>query len=151
MTRIPTLALGLAGLAGAALAQPQLGETLGTSAGDVAAALSAQGYEVTRYAEADGRIDVIAVKDGQRLALYLDPETGAVRALEARSRGGPQGRPGPDHDMLRAALAAEGYELLRIEPEGRGRVEAYAMRDGRRHELKIDGRTGEILSAEEDE
>lgn len=44
----------------------------------------------------------------------------------------------PEHaHEIRARLAAEGYEVRRIEAED-GMIEVYALRDGKRYELYLD-------------
>lgn len=55
---------------------------------------------------------------------------------------------GTERDAIAAALAKEGYALVRVERD-HGRIEAKAERDGRRYEVKIDARSGNILYVEE--
>lgn len=83
-------------------------------------------------------------------ALALSPETGAP---DAKTKTGAAATPLPAAQSplgeaeIRAALAEEGYALIRMRHE-HGRAEAYAMRDDRLYELKIDARNGDILHVE---
>ena len=71
-------------LAGAAFAvEPSLGANLGTSIEDISAALSADGYEMTKYEQEGTRIEVYAMKDGRRWELKIDPRTGGIVRSEA--------------------------------------------------------------------
>jgi len=82
--RLPKLAaivaLSLAG-APAAFALDR-GDTLGTDAAGITAALQDQGYEVRKVEKDDGYWEVYALKDGNRYEIYVDPKTGAVRKVE---------------------------------------------------------------------
>lgn len=51
---------------------------------------------------------------------------------------------------IQAAMAAQGYEMTRYRHE-HGRIEVYAIRDGRLWELKLDPRDGKILRRELDD
>ncbi len=142
--------LGLMLTAGTALAvEPALDALLGTDAGAISGALGESGYDMTRYDQTGAAIRVEAIKDDRRVDIAIDPATGRVVALEARLRNGPDAPLGAamEDDAIRAALAAEGYEITKYERE-RGEVEVYARRDGRTWELKVDPRTGRVLKAE---
>ena len=135
-------------LAGAAFAvEPKLGANLGTSIEDISAALSEDGYELTKYEREGDRTEVYAIRDNTRYELYVDATSGEVTRLETTARRGPSPLPGVSDDQLRASLQALGYEVTSFEREG-GEVEVYAMKDGRRWELDIDPRTGGILRIE---
>lgn len=135
-------------LAGAAFAvEPSLGANLGTSIEDISTALSADGYEMTKYEREGNRIEVYAVKGDARHELYVDATTGEVTKIETTARRGPASLPGVNGDQIRASLQALGYDVTGFERE-RGEIEVYAMKDGRRWELKIDPRTGGILRSE---
>lgn len=135
-------------LAGAAFAvEPTLGANLGTSIEAISAALSEDGYQLTKYEREGNRIEVYAVSDDTRYELYVDATSGEVTRLEASARRGPSRLPGLGDDQIRASLEALGYEVTGFEREG-GEIEVYAMKDGRRWELNIDPRTGGILRVE---
>jgi hypothetical protein len=57
---------------------------------------------------------------------------------------------GTDHKAVAAALAAQGYDLVKFEQE-HGRIEAKAMKNGQRWELKIDAKTGKITQVKADD
>jgi hypothetical protein len=90
MSRPFTITLAAAGLlaGAAAAAAPTVGATLGTDSVDVAAALSGERYEVTRFERFPEAISVTALKEGSRLELALDPVSGAVIALSEYGRSG---------------------------------------------------------------
>ncbi len=135
-------------LAGAAFAvEPTLGAKLGTSIEDISAALSADGYELTKYQREGNRIEVYAVKGDARHELYVDVTTGDVTKIETVARRGPDTLPGVSDDQIRTSLQALGYDVTGFERE-RGEIEVYATKDGRRWELKIDPRTGGIRKSE---
>ncbi len=137
--------------AGPALAvEPELGARLGTSAAEIAAALAESGYVMTKYEREGDRIEVYAVRDDHRTEARIDAATGAVVATESRRRGGPWPLPAPDDDRIRAALEKQGYEVVTYERQRR-RIEVYANRDGRRWELELDPRTGDVLRVEEED
>lgn len=147
---IAATVLALSLTTGAALAvEPMLDAMLGTNAGDIAASLGESGYNMTRYEQGDTWIRVEAVRDDRRVDVLIDPATGKVSSLDARLRNGPDGPRGLglDDEAIRAALAAEGYEVYKYERE-RGEVEVYARRDGQSWELKVDPRTGRVIKAE---
>lgn len=135
-------------LAGAAFAvEPTLGATLGTSIEDVSTALSADGYELTKYEKEGNQIEVYAIKGDTRHELYVDATTGQVTRVETAARLGPSTLPGVNEEQVRTSLKALGYDVTKFERE-RGEIEVYAMKDGRGWELKIHPRTGDILSVE---
>jgi len=135
-------------LAGAAFAvEPALGTNLGTSIEDISGALSADGYEMTKFEREGNRIEVYAVKGDARHELYVDANTGEVTKLETTARRGPSPLPGVSDDQIRTSLQALGYEVTGFERE-QGEIEVYATKDGRRWELKIDPLTGAILRSE---
>tara|TARA_R110001592_G_scaffold290962_1_gene560142 strand:+ start:3395 stop:3658 length:264 start_codon:yes stop_codon:yes gene_type:complete len=57
---------------------------------------------------------------------------------------------GTDHKAVAAALAAQGYDLVKFEQE-HGRIEVKAMKNGQRWELKIDAKTGKITQVKADD
>lgn len=135
-------------LAGTAFAaEPMLGAKLGTSIDEISAALSGSGYEMTKFEREGNRIEVYAVKEDIWHGFYVDSTTGELIKVEMAARRGPSRLPGKSDDEIRAALQAEGYEVTKYERE-RGRIEVYAMKDGRHWELKIDARNGNIVSVE---
>lgn len=135
-------------LAGAAMAaEPTIGTKLGVGAGEIAAALGAEGYEMTRFTADDGRIEVTAVRDDRRLKLRVDPATGEVVGMESGLRRGAPPQAGIADSEVRAILVAEGYELTSYKRE-RGEIEAYALKNGRPWEIKIDPVSGRILKIE---
>ena len=166
--RLAALALALAAAAPAAAAEPEIGARLGTEVDAIAAALAEDGWEMIKYEREAGRLEVYAVKEDRRVEARLDPATGEVVALEAYARrgariGAPNGGDGPrapggddalrapgGDDALRARLDADGYAIRKFERE-RGRIEVYAEKDGRLHEIDADARTGEILKIEEED
>lgn len=48
---------------------------------------------------------------------------------------------------ITASLTAQGYEVRKIEPED-GRLEAYALKDGKRYEVYVDAATGVVTKVE---
>ncbi len=115
--------------------------------GEITAALAAEGYEITRFETAGGRIDVTAIRDGGRVDLTLDAANGEVIALSDGQRRGTPDRPGVSDQAIRARLEAEGYTITKFEGE-RGEIEVYATRAGAPFEIKIDPRSGEIRRIE---
>lgn len=65
---------------GAALAQINVGDELGSSETAVQAALEAQGYTITEIETEDGEIEVEATSGGQSFEFEVSPETGLVLA-----------------------------------------------------------------------
>jgi len=135
-------------LAGAAFAaEPTLGTKLGTSMEDISAALSADGYEMTKFEKEANRIKVYSVKGEKRYEVCINATTGEVTRTEMSARRGPSPLPGISDEEIRTSLQAQGYELTKYERK-RGQIEIYANKDGARWELKIDPQTGNILSVE---
>jgi len=54
------------------------GATLGKTADEIKATLTAQGYEVRKVKPEDGALEAYAVKDGKKYEIYVDPASGAV-------------------------------------------------------------------------
>lgn len=78
------LAAALALPASFAAASSELdGATLGKNADEITATLSAQGYEVRKVENEDGKIEAYAVKDGKTFEIYVDPASGAVTGVKA--------------------------------------------------------------------
>jgi hypothetical protein len=56
---------------------------------------------------------------------------------------------GTDDAAIRAALTAEGYDVRKVEFED-GEIEVYAVKDGKRLEIYVDGRTGAVTRVKEE-
>lgn len=147
-------AFTLAGLATAALAvAPEKGAVLGTDAAQISAALAADGYQISRYRAAPALIQVTAVKDGEKHFMLVSTRDGAV--IKHKTGSAAPADPAAATALtvpavpaeLAEKLAAQGYELRRVKNEGY-ELEAYALRDGRMYELKLDPATGDILRVE---
>jgi hypothetical protein len=82
-------ALGFVGfvLPSLALAAVSVGDQLGTTEERIRAALTAQGYEITKFEIEAGKIEVEALLDGQMLDLEISPDTGLVIEIEAEDDG----------------------------------------------------------------
>lgn len=65
-----------------ALANVGVGETLGTTEGEIRSVLEAQGYTIEEIEFEDGEIEVEFTKDGVETELVLDDESGVVTAIE---------------------------------------------------------------------
>lgn len=65
---------------GAALAQINVGDDLGTSETAIRAALEAQAYIIEEFEVEDGEIEVEATLEGQTFEFEISPETGLVLA-----------------------------------------------------------------------
>lgn len=147
---IPILATAVL-LTGTSLAaEPALGVKLGSSATEIGAALGSEGYDMTKYEREHGRIEVTAIKEQRQIKAYVDAATGEVVEIASREGGGQWARPGAKDEQIRTSLAAQGYEIVKYERE-QGEIEVYALKDGRRWELKIDPRNGRVLRAEEED
>jgi len=59
------------------------GATLGKSADEVKSTLTAQGYEVRKIENEDGKIEAYALKDGKKFEIYVDPASGNVTEVKA--------------------------------------------------------------------
>lgn len=79
-----TKALILAGLLipGAAFAQFQTGDVIGTTEADIRAAVEAQGYTVSEIEFEDGEIEVQALLDGLMYEIEVAADTGLVVEIE---------------------------------------------------------------------
>jgi hypothetical protein len=84
MIRKLTLSTALAVLfAGAALAADLTpGMTLGTDHKTIAAALAGHGYEMVKFEQDHGRIEVKAMKAGQRWEVKVDAKTGQITRVK---------------------------------------------------------------------
>lgn len=144
-------ALVASALAAPALAfEPAIGARVGSTPSEIAAAIAADGYAVRKVERRGERIEVHVEKDGVRSRYFVDAPSGEIAELGGLGAGPAAGmRLGQDEGAVRAALEADGYDVRKIERE-RGGFEVYAMKDGRRFELKVDGRTGEIVKVEEE-
>ncbi len=73
-----------ASLAASAVLAAELapGVKLGTDVQEISAALAVDGYKVLKYEREHGEIEVYAVKDGRRLELELDPQSGRIVRIE---------------------------------------------------------------------
>jgi len=152
ISRTITVAAALALVAAPVFAvEPAPGATLGTDLDAVSAALEEDGFALTEWEREDRQIELTAVKEGRRLEVYVDAETGEVSEVEEYARRGPWPQPGLSVVEIRDRLAAKGYELVEIERERRGRVEVEARRDGRMWEIEMDGRDGRILETERED
>ncbi len=79
----PLAILTLTALATPALASPELvGQTLGTDAAAITAALKEAGYDVGEIEREDGRIEVEARNADGRWEIRVDRETGKVSKVE---------------------------------------------------------------------
>jgi len=86
---IAPAALGFVGFAmpSLAVAAVSVGDQLGTTEEGIRAALTAQGYEVTKFEIEADEIEVEALFDGQMLDLDISPDTGLVIEIEAEDDG----------------------------------------------------------------
>ena len=137
-----------ASVAGMALAvEPVPGAKLGTNVQDIDKALSADGYEMTRYDKRTSLIEVHAIKGGTQHVLFINNRTGDVVKTRQADRKGPSPLPGVADEDIRARLIGEGYQITKYERD-HGKVEVYAVRDGQMWELRIDPRTSQTMSIE---
>ena len=151
MSRSIVVALATASLlAGAAAASvPTLGATLGTDSTEIAAALSTEHFEVTRFERFAGGVSVTAFNEDSRLELAIDPASGAVIGVAEYDQSGAPAAPGVDDAAVKAMLVEQGYAVTKYKRE-RGEIEVDATRDGKRWELEIDTRSGTIRELEEE-
>ncbi|MTH99456.1 PepSY domain-containing protein [Roseibium sp. RKSG952] len=68
--------------AGAAQAEVMMGDRLGTSVGEIATALEAQGYMIHEIDVSTRRIEVEATLNNRKLEIDVDPKTGNVIKVE---------------------------------------------------------------------
>jgi len=59
------------------------GASVGKTAEEITASLTAQGYEVRKIKPEDGMLEAYALKDGKRYELYIDTATGKVAKVKA--------------------------------------------------------------------
>jgi hypothetical protein len=86
----------------------------------------------------------------KRLTLALAAAAGLAAAAPALAADvAPGSVVGTDDAAIRAALTAEGYEVRKVESED-GRIEVYAVKDGKRLEIYVDGRTGAVTRVKEE-
>jgi uncharacterized membrane protein YkoI len=149
MHRTLLTAAALTVFAAPAFAMPAIGDVIGTTLAEAEAALGEQGLTMTEYDLDDGRIEITAHDDAQRVELYLDPETGTVTRMELYARRGNGAQAGVATEAALDALRAEGWEIESYERERR-EFEVYARRDGVRYELSLDPATGEVREMERD-
>lgn len=77
------LAAALALPPGLAAASSELdGASVGRTAGEITASLTAQGYEVRKIKPEDGMLEAYALKDGKRYEVYVDTATGMVARVK---------------------------------------------------------------------
>jgi hypothetical protein len=69
-------------------------------------------------------------------AFAVEPVMGAVLGTTA--------------EQITAALAEDGYELVKYEHE-HGRIEVKVVKNGHRQELKIDANSGAVVAMEDDD
>jgi hypothetical protein len=146
------ITLATAGLlaGAAAAAAPIIGATLGTDSADIAAALSGESYQVSRFERFPDAISVTALKEDSRLELALDPISGAVIALSEYDPSDAPKPPGVDDAAVRVMLAEQGYAVTGYQREP-GEIEVDATMDGKLWELEIDPQSGRIRAVEEEE
>jgi hypothetical protein len=126
-----------------------LGALLGADAAAIAQTLSQSGYEMTKFERKGASIEVYATRNGLRREILIDAATGKVIAPTKPEEEYSAAAPAMSVDDLRSKLQEQGCSLVSYEHDD-GLIEAYATRDGRRHELKIDPASGRILRAKED-
>jgi hypothetical protein len=148
-TFIITLA-GAGLLGGAVAAAPTVGAVLGTDRVGIAAALSPDRYEISRFERVPDAISVTALSEHRRLELALDSATGAVIGVAEYDRAGDPERPAPDDAALKAMLADQGWAVTDFRRES-DEIEVRATRDGRSWELELDPRSGRIREIESEE
>ena len=57
---------------------------------------------------------------------------------------------GKTADEITTSLVGQGYEVRKIKPED-GKLEAYALKDGKRYEIYVDTATGMVVKVSEDD
>lgn len=60
-----------------------------------------------------------------------------------------KGYVGKDKAEIMSTLKGKGYEVRKVEPED-GYLEAYAMKGGKRYEIYVDTKTGEVAKVKDD-
>jgi hypothetical protein len=135
-------------LAGAATAAaPIVGTTVGHDAAGIAAALSAESYDITRFERLPEAISVTAFREGSRLELALDSGTGAVIGLAEYDRAPAARTRGVGFAAVQAMLAGQGYTLIDYQRET-DEIDVHATRDGVLWELEVDPLSGRIDEVE---
>jgi hypothetical protein len=59
------------------------GASVGKTADEITASLTAQGYEVKKIKPEDGMLEAYALKDGKRYEVYVNTTTGTVAKVKA--------------------------------------------------------------------
>lgn len=74
----------LAGLLvpGVALAQINVGDTMGVTDAEILSTLEAEGYRVLEIEMEDGEIEVEAIRDGQMFEIEIAADTGLILEIE---------------------------------------------------------------------
>ena len=67
----------------AAAASELDGASVGRTADEITASLTAQGYEVRKIKHEDGMLEAYALKDGKRYEVYVNTTTGMVAKVKA--------------------------------------------------------------------
>lgn len=57
---------------------------------------------------------------------------------------------GKSADEIKASLAAQGYEVRKVKPDD-GKLEAYAVKDGKLYEIYVDPATGAVTKIKEED
>ena len=70
-----------------AMAQVNVGDTLGTSETVIRAALEAQGYSVKEFETEDGEFEIHATLDGTAYEIEVSAETGVIQEIELDDEG----------------------------------------------------------------
>lgn len=79
------LAAALALPLGFAAASSELdGASVGKTADQITASLTAKGYEVRKIKPEDGMLEAYVLKDGKRYEIYVDTATGTVAKVKAK-------------------------------------------------------------------
>lgn len=79
------LALAVTALPVAALAEPKVGDLVGTNATDAASALAELGCKVSSFEMEDGKVEAKCADaaSGKLMEIYIDPKTGAIAQVKA--------------------------------------------------------------------
>ncbi len=79
----PVFAAALALPLSFAVAATELdGASVGTTAEEITASLTAKGYEVRKVEPEDGMLEAYALKEGKRYEVYVDTATGRVAKVK---------------------------------------------------------------------
>jgi|GEM_PF-315089 len=60
------------------------GASVGKTADQITASLTAKGYEVRKIKPEDGMLEAYVLKDGKRYEIYVDTATGTVAKVKAK-------------------------------------------------------------------